>query len=324
MKTIDESNINQAVAYANLTAYKSAKRYLTYRICLPICSTLFFLFSVILAYGAVERFVLPLLTRKGMITGIYRIPVLSELWTGVFAWGATVWYRFAAMCVVLLFVVPVLVALVVFFIVSRSYHPDTSQSDIHTYENNIAGKLYQKAKGATEYRWVDARWILPFSLLFFGGAVGTAVHIMLALEASSLDWVLVYYAVCILILFGALICGELLALYASLMYVSLQLWERIVGPRKNAAFVNACEDYWQRTDPVQIRKRQEAEKKKAESERWQKEQEEKKQREMAMWKASKYWPSDTTSSGPSKQEVEDMMFMDQILKNMPDDWSKDM
>lgn len=319
MKAIDESNINQAVAYANLMAYKSAKRYLTYRICLPICSTLFFLFSVILAYGAVERFVLPLLARKGMITGIYRIPVLSELWKGVFAGSATVWYRFAAMCVVLLFVVPVLVALVVFFIVSLSYHPDTSQSDIREYEDNIAGKLYQKAKGATEYRWVDARLILPFSLLFFGGAVGMAVHIMLTLAASSLDWIQVF----ILILFGNLICGELLALYACLMYASLQLWERTVGPRKNAAFVSACEDYWQRTDPVQIKKREEQKAAEERRKKQEKEEEEKRNREMAIWKASSYWPSNTTSSGPSKQEVEDMMFMDHVLKNMPDDWSKD-
>lgn len=321
MKAIDESNINQAVAYANLMAYKSAKRYLTYRICLPICSTLFFLFSVILAYGAVERFVLPLLARKGMITGIYRIPVLSELWKGVFAWGATVWYRFAAMCVVLLFVVPVLVALVVFFIVSLSYHPDTTQSDIREYEDNIAGKLYLKAKGATEYRWVDARLILPFSLLFFSGVVGMAVHIMLTLAASSLDWIQVYYAVFILILFGNLICGELLALYACLMYASLQLWERIVGPRKNAAFVSACEDYWQRTDPVQIKKREEQKANEKRLKEWEKKEEEKRMREMA--RASSYLLSNTTSSGPSKQEVEDMMFMDQILKNMPDDWSKD-
>lgn len=342
MKTVDATNINQAVAYANLTANKSAKRYLAYRICLPVCSALFFLLSVILAYGAVEFFVLRPLAREGISADIYRIPILSELWEGgvlykiaLLLGTVTVWYRFAALCAAVLFVVPMITALIIFSIVWLFYHPETAQSDIHTYEENIARKLYQKAEASAEYRWCDAKLILLFSLLFVVYVLGLAIHIeLVALSPQERGEIIEIISSIGINLFAGIICsGLILALYACLMHISLRLWERLVEPRKNAAFIDACRDYWHRNAPDLIKQQKEAEHRRREEKereerekllKWEKEREEKEmiKKMAAIWTATNFELPNAKSSSPTREEMDDEM--DFILKNMPDDLSKDM
>lgn len=253
-KTIDKSNLNQAIAYVNLTTYKSAKRRLAYRISLPVCSALFFIFSLTLLYGVAELFVMGALSDKGIIDFVNKIPVIPNLWQAVFKLasslaGVGVWCQLLVLCVAGLFVIPLIAALIIFIIVSLAYHPNTDSARLKSQEaqgddiNSIKEKIGKNAEEAARYRWNNSKFIFPCSLVFTGciaafAAYTAFISLYADKDIKNSDKIINSLCIILVVVIGF---GLILTFYSCLMHLVLRLCEKIVAPRKDTEFIKAFE-----------------------------------------------------------------------------------
>ena len=288
---------------------------MSYKITLPICSLVFLFLFCAFTYGAVELFIWPQVADKN-------IPFISSVWHSVHDILVSIVNidnlpLFIISALLSVFVLPCVLAIVIFAIVMIAYKPRSGVDRISLSDENVAKSMYYGILNHTSYRkWLDAKYILPCSVVYT--LLATALTVLITIESlkgeetktETAKTVMIFVAIAVIIVAA----GLLLSLFASLMFCTLWLCGRISTSSKNHILLNACKEYWQTTDPEEIERLNEYKKREEEARikrlKEQKEQEERNRQSYSGGYSSGY------SGGYSSSYGSDRSLSDSELRDL--------